>query len=593
MEWSLAEIFSDVKDPKIDEKINELDGLAENFIRKYKNQIKMPDFTAEKLLKLFKEDENFSEEISELGIFCRLNYSVKMMDPDNQYLFNKYKDFSTKIGQKLAFLDLEVGKLVYENQDLISNPILKDYKHYLEKMVRNFPHKLSETEEQIILEKDQFGVTAWSQLQGTWLNTRKFEVEVEGELKTLNYGEANGLLTHPDAVTRLSANKSIYGNLGKDEEIYTSALRNICKDWIKTTKRRKYDSPMHQALISNDISEEIIENLITSIEKHIPLYQRYLKLKAKILKLPVLKCSDVVAPFPDTPDMKFDWESAKDLVLQAYGSFGEEFKEIVSNMFERRHIDSVVRNGKRNGAWCSSWYKGKSAFIVQSFAESLRDIYTLIHELGHAVHAYLSSKKQTIKNTSISMLAAETASTFGELLLTDLLLKNAKSDSEKMFIITRVLDGAGQAIFQVCSRVWFEKSLYKAIEEGQLIDGKTISKLWCAGRDKVYGETTKWFEEMDWEWAMKPHYFIPNFRFYNFPYIYAQLFVYSLYKTYQNEGKAFVPKLVSLLEAGGSLSPKDLASKIGLDVTTPEFWNLGMKQYEYFVDELEKLYNNK
>ena len=162
-----------------------------------------------------------------------------------------------------------------------------------------------------------------------------------------------------------------------------------------------------------------------------------------------------------------------------------------------------------------------------------------------------------------------------------------------MYIITRVLDGAGQAVFQVCSRFWFEKSLYKAIEEGQLIDGKTVSKLWCAGRDKVYGETTKWFEEMDWEWTMKPHYFIPNFRFYNFPYIYAQLFVYSLYNTYQKEGKAFVPKLVSLLEAGGSLSPEDIASKIGLDVGKPEFWALGMKQYEHFVDELEKLCNSK
>ncbi len=517
-----------------------------------------------------------------------------MIDPDNQYLFNKFQDFSTKIGQKLVFLELEVGKLVFENQDLISNPILKDYKHYLEKIIRDFPHKLSETEEQIILEKDQFGITAWSQLQSTWLNSREFEVEVEGELKILNYGEANGLLTHPDAVTRLSANKSIYGNLGKDEEIYSSALRNICNDWIKITKRRKYDSPMHKALISNDISGEIIENLITSIEKHIPLYQRYLKLKAKILSLPMLNSSDVVAPFPDAPDMEFDWDSAKKLVLQAYESFGEEFKEIVSDMFERRHLNSAVRKGKRNGAWCSSWYKGKSAFIVQSFAGSLKDIYTLIHEMGHAVHAYLSSKKQTITNTtSISMLAAETASTFGELLLTDLLLKNAKSDSEKMFIITRVLDGAGQAIFQVCSRFWFEKSLYKAIEEGELIDGKTISKLWCNGRNKVYGETTKWFEEMDWEWCMKGHYFMPNFRFYNFPYIYAQLFVYSLYKTYQNEGKTFVPKLVSLLEAGGSLSPEDLASKIGLDVKKPEFWSLGMKQYEYFVDELERLYNSK
>ncbi len=203
----------------------------------------------------------------------------------------------------------------------------------------------------------------------------------------------------------------------------------------------------------------------------------------------------------------------------------------------------------------------------------------------------MASAAQSYFNIHPGYTVAETASTFGELLITDLLLEKADSDEEKMAILAHVLDDAGQAAFQVSARVWFEQDLYKAIESGENLDGKTISKYWCAGRDKIYGDSVEWFDEMDWEWTMKPHYFIPNFRFYNYPYVYAQLFVYALYKTYKQEGKEFVPKFKRLLAAGGSLSPEDLGKIIGLDVTKKDFWKLGIKQYEDFVNQLEKLMN--
>jgi oligoendopeptidase F len=187
------------------------------------------------------------------------------------------------------------------------------------------------------------------------------------------------------------------------------------------------------------------------------------------------------------------------------------------------------------------------------------------------------------------MIVAETASIFGELLLTDVMLSEAKSDDEKKAIICSVLDLAGRVLFQVTARAWFEQSLYNAIKQGEYLNYETVCKYWIAARNKTYGNVVEWFDEMETEWAVTPHYYIANFRFYNYPYVYAQLFVYALYQEYLKEGKEFVPKFKQILSAGSSISPTELGKVIGVDVADPSLWKLGMKQYERFVEDLEKM----
>jgi oligoendopeptidase F len=587
--WDLSEMFQGPDDPKINEVLKKLDKQVDEFIRDYKGKLNFPEFSADDLLVLLKKQESFTADFFEFNSFARLSFSANMTIPEIKTLFNKAQEFSAKIGAKLAFLEIETGKYVYENEQVISDPKLENYKHSLEKLKRVYPHRLSEIEEQLIIEKDQYGIIGWQQLQSKWLNTRMFDVEVEGEIKKLSYGEANGLLAHPDKGTRRSANKAIYGVLGEDEEIFSSAMHNICSDWVRTSKRRKHDSPMHQSLIANDVDQEIIDNLMKAIDEHSVIYRKYLALKAKMLNLPKLSCEDIVAPLPDVPNTEYTWERTQELILKAYRNFDEDFYSTAKDMFERNHIDASPRMGKRNGAFCSSWYNGKTSYILQTFTGALGNVYTLAHELGHAVHGYMVSREQTIMNARYPMVIAEVASIFGELLLTDLLLSEAESKEEKKAILSRVLDGAGMATFQVSARVWFEQNMYRTIEDGGFLDGKTISKLWISARDKIYGDAVEWFEEMNWEWTMKPHYFMPNFRFYNYPYVFAQMFVYALYQLYKEQGDAFIPKLKLILKSGGSKTPKEFGELMGLDITKPDFWKLGMKQYERFVDELEKL----
>jgi oligoendopeptidase F len=369
--------------------------------------------------------------------------------------------------------------------------------------------------------------------------------------------------------------------------VWASAIRSVCSDHLQMCDWRKYPSPMTQSLIDNDVEQEAIDSLMRTIEENVKAYRGYLRLKAKLMGLEKLGNWDIVAPLPNTPEKKYTWAESMKEVVTAYRGFDSEWGNWVQDMYSKRHIDGEVRKGKRSGAFCSSWLSGKSAWVLQSFNGQMGDVYTQAHELGHAVHAYLGSRHQRPSNYEIGSCIAECGSGFGELLLTDRLLKEAKNNEERQAVLATVLDEFGMAAYQVSARVWFEQSMYESIKEGKYLDGETISNLWVAGRDRIYGDVVEWLPEMKWEWTMKPHYYIPNYRFYNYPYVYAQLFVFALYRLYGEQGKTFVPKMRNILAAGSSRSPADLAKEVGFNVTEASFWRKGIQQFEEFIDQLE------
>ena len=585
--WDLTELFPSINDIKVDQAIAEAKATVDMFEKTYRG--KTASLSAEGLLRCLSDIETFEAKFSDLTLYSSLSFAMDMTQPQAQALNDKVDKLSANISKQLAFYSLELGALVKSKPQIINEPALSNYKHSLERVQRRVEHQLSEVEEQLIIEKDQFGVYAWEELQSKWLNTRLFDVVVLGEKKTLSYGEVNGLLPHHDRATRESANRSIYGLLGKDGELFSAALRNICNDWVNVSKRRKYASPVESSLISNDTEESIIGNLLKTIEAGAVSYRRYLKLKAKLMNLPVLGNHDIVASLPESPELKFTFKQAEDLITKAYSRFDPQYATGVKEMFQKRRIDSTPRFGKRNGAFCAGYYNGKSAYILQSFNGTLTDVFTLAHELGHATHDWYASRSQTLLNMSVPSTVAETASIFGELLLTDLLLDGAKSDEERKALLCMVLDETGMTAFQVTARVWFEQALYSSIEQGEFLDYKTICSHWTMSRDRIFGDAVTWFPEMQAEWTMKPHYYMANYRFYNYPYVYAQMFVYSLYERYLEEGKAFVPKLVKALSAGGSMSPMGIGEVVGLNVTDSNFWKGGLKVFERLIGDLEKV----
>ena len=586
MIWDLSQLVENTEPTSIQKKLESMVTEAEKARDVYHGKIGSLD--AKGLLELLEMKDTYILKFEGVIMYCRLMYSADSIDDVAKQLNDAARRAYMKVGQALAFIDIELGKVLAENRSLITDPVLAEYKHYLERIVRRVPHMLSETEERLVIMKDKNGINAWGMLQSDWLSTKTFDIEIEGETKTLPYGKIIGLYQSPDRDLRKRSNQTVYENLGKDEIVWSSAIRAVCEDHLRMCELRKYPTPMTQSLIANDVDQQTIDSLVRTIEKNVGLYQRYLGLKAKLMDLDKLANYDMVAPLPNAPDMDYDWKEARKEVVSAYIGFDEEMGGWVDEMFERRHIDGEIRKGKSSGAFCASWLAGKSAYILQSFNQRVGDVYTQAHELGHAIHAYLGSRAQKPSNYEIGSCIAETGSIFGELLLTERLLSKAKTKEEKQAILTNILDEFGMAAFQVSARVFFEQSMYDAIKRGEFLDGETVAKLWVTARDKIYGDSVNWLDVMKWEWTMKPHYYIANYRFYNYPYVFAQLFVFALYQLYKEQGESFIPKLKRLLAAGSSKSPHELGAELGFDITDETFWEKGMKQAEKFIDILEE-----
>ncbi len=520
--------------------------------------------------------------------YCFLKYAANSTDEVAKQLNDAARRAMMNANQALAFIDIELGKLLGAKPSLVSDTVLAEYKHYLERLLRKVPHMLSETEEQLVIMKDKNGISAWEQLQSDWLSTRTFTIEINGEKKTLPYGRMVGLYQSSDRDLRKRAYQTVYEGLGKDDIIWASAIRAVCEDHTQMCQMRKWPTPMAQSLIDNDVDQQTIDSLMKTIEKNAPLYQRYLRLKAKLMNLPKLANYDLLAPLPKAPETTYTWADARMKTTTAYSRFDEQVVEWITEMYEKRHLDGEVRQGKTAGAFCSSWLSGKSAYVLQSFNEKISDVYAQAHELGHAIHAYFLSRAQKPSNSEVGSCMAETGSIFGELLLTDYLLQEAQTPEQRQAILAVVLDEFGMAAFQVSARVFFEQALYDYIKKGQFLDSETIAKLWVSARTKICGDALDWLDILKWEWTKTPHYYIPNYRFYNYPYVFAQLFVYALYRLYKEQGKGFAPKLKALLSAGSTKSPRELAAELGYDITQEEFWQKGMKQAEEFINMLEK-----
>ncbi|UCE95499.1 MAG: M3 family oligoendopeptidase [Candidatus Bathyarchaeota archaeon] len=585
MVWDLSQLVESTEPVWIQEKLKSMVVEVEKFREQYHG--KVINMSAKGILEFLEMKDELYLRFEGVMKYCRLMYSANSLDNVAKQLNDAAESALMKLGQAMAFVDIELAKLVSKTPSLFNDPALAEYRHFLERIAKRAPHILSEIEERLIIMKDKNGVNAWEKLQGDWLSTRTFKIEIDGEMKTLPYGKMRGLYQSPDRDLRKRAYQIVHKELGGYEIIWSSALRAVCDDHLQVSKLRKYEDSMTQSLIDNDVDKKTIESLMRTIENNVSLYQRYLRLKAKLMKLDKLADFDLFAPLPHVPDMKYNWQKSREEIVAAYGDFDREIGKWIDEMFDKKHIDGEIRRGKWSGAFCSSWISGKTAFILQSFNERIGDVYTQAHELGHAIHAYLGSRAQKPSNLEIGSCIAETGSIFGELLVTEQLLANAKTKEERQAILITILDEFGIAAFRVSARVFLEQDLYNALSQGRFLDGKAVAKMWVRARDRIFGNSVDWLDAMQWEWTRTPHYFFANYRFYNYPYVYAQLFVFALYKLYKEQGAEFVPKLKKLLAAGSSESPRDLAAEIGLDIADEAFWEKGMKQAEEFIEMLE------
>ena len=583
-EWDLSDLFTDLNDPNIDLKIIDSIQLSTKAGVNFKGKI-----TEKNLLEFLQLYEEIYSSINDVILFAKLLVSADQANKDAKELQNKVQNALNKIEKKLTFASLEIGNLLTSRAEIIQNEFFKPYKHYLEKILRNHKYKLSEAEENLIIEKNQYGITEWSKLRSQWLSTRKFTLQLGSEKQIVSWSSGYKYFFSPNREFRVEAIKSILGGLQKDEELFASALRSICGNFYTESVRRNY-TVVESSCIANDITQEMLFKMFTTIEKNVDLYQDFLKYKAKLLGTETLLGEDFEAPINfegSEPDIS--WEEAKKIILSSYEAFDKEIGEIIIDMFARNHIDSLPRSAKVPGAYSNSWYNGKSAFVLTSFQNNIESVSSLVHELGHAIHAYLSTKSQNLLSQKSPMVIAETASEFGKMLFAEYYMKQSTNlNTKKQFLFSNV-ENLMTIIFEVGSRFRFEESLYKAIANGQYLSPQKINELFWKARQKYFGDAIKWHPEQAYHWAWKSHYYGTGIRFYNYPYVFAEMLVLGLYNKYRTEGNSFTSQYKKFLASGGSKSPYDLGKEMGIDLNSETFWISGLQEVARQFNELKNM----
>ncbi|MFX0208824.1 MAG: M3 family metallopeptidase [Candidatus Hodarchaeota archaeon] len=586
--WDLTLIFK--SDEEIHETIRKAQAEAEMIENDYRGKINATEMIPNDILRLLERIESLQEKAEGLYWYGQLKVSADQTDEEALKLQNTLKSFRLEIKKKIAFVKIELGKLLAGNEEILESPILANYHHYMENILRKHKYTLSEVEEQLILEKDLNGVMAWSQFRAEWLGSKQFKALIDNEEKTFFWSEAQGLLRSPDRTNRKNTIVAVMDALKEDGNIFSSALRNICVNHVTMARRRNYDT-MASSLITNDIAQDMIDNLYAAIEDNLDIFHEILLLKAKILRTEKLLGEDLWAPIPQLGEetKKISWNEAKETVTEILYDFDDKFGKIADKMFAESHIDASPRKGKRGGAFCSTNEYAKECFILQSYNETFDDLSTLAHEMGHAVHGYSCLEAQTFLNWDVSFCIAECASEFVRFLLIDK-MKEIVPDPQKRVILFNHLEDLGIVIFEVGSRTQFEKSLYSAIEAGEYLNMDKISNLFLKSRTDYFGEAIEFLPQQKYDWMWKPHYFRIDLRFYNYPYVFAELIVLALYNKFKSEGESFKPKFKAFLAAGSSKSPQELVEDMGMDLTTKEFWQMGLNEIRAILKEVKSLF---
>lgn len=523
--------------------------------------------------------------------YCSLRYCANTTDKEATQLYDWSQRARSSMMQLRKPLELKLAKMVLATPELIQSPELADYAHLLKRLRASAPYYLSEQEETMIIAKDVYGIDTMAQLQESWVSEKTFEIEVQGQLKTVPYSVLSAMRMNPDRSVREMASTTLYKSYADDKLLHGTALRSICADHVTMTKRRKMPSTMIQALLANDVDEATVESLLKTIEGTADKYQKFLKLKAKLMGLDKLAGHDIIAPITEKPAWKFDWPEARSVVVDSFTAFDGAIGNVVEDMFTSRLIDAANRVGKTSGAFCSWWPGAKKSYVLLSFNGTMSNVFMLAHENGHAAQDHMIFHAQAPSNYESGACMAETGSIFGELLLAEKLLSMSDSDEKRLEILVHVLGDFFYTVYYVGVRALFEKSMYSSIQDGALLDADKACGLWTVAKSRIFGDSVDWSMSpgMEYEWARISHHFIPNYRFYNWPYSFAQMLVYALYESYNEGDPVFMTHFKKLLAAGGSLSPKDQIALVGHDITDPKFWGLGAKQADRFLDELKKL----
>lgn len=443
-------------------------------------------------------------------------------------------------------------------------------------------HLMSPDEEALAAQLQLTGGSAWNQLFNNFTSQITTEVEVAGERQTLPITAVRNLAYEPDRDLRRRAYEAELAAWEHAAVPIAAALNSVKGEMLTLSERRGWDSPLDVALFNNNIDRETLDTLLETTRAYFPHLRRYMKAKARALGIPVLTWYDLFAPL-NVGGRTWEFQESRDFVIENFGTYSTQLADLARRAFEERWIDAEPREGKRGGAFCM-WVRDGESRILANFQPAFGGMGTLAHELGHAFHNLMRAERTFVQRQT-PMTLAETASLFCETLTQEAALAEA-GPREQLAILEASLQDAIQVTVDIMSRFIFETEVFERRKQKEL-SIEEFKEIMIEAQRATYGDGLDPEILHPYMWAVKPHYY--GSTFYNFPYLFGQLFSLGLYTRYRAEAEGFRAGFEDLLSATGMASPADLAARFDIDLHEPEFWRASLDIIRDQVDRFEAL----
>ncbi len=579
-EWDLTELVKNPKSSVFQKQILELEKQAKKF-EKIKSKLD-PKISSKKFMSILKEIEEISEKMSKIGGYASLSYSSDTQSDEATSLMTKMSKLGSEISNKILFFDLWWKTQVDEKNAKRLMKGTGELNEYLSHKRLFAKYSLSEPEERIINTLDVTGISALVKLYDKITNAYEYKMKVGNKTKILTREELTNYVRSTNPKIRETAYRTILTKYTQNKGVTGEIYQNIVLNWRdEGIEIRGYDSPISMRNIGNDIDDKTIESLLSVCRKNSSVFQKFFVQKAKMLKMKKLRRYDLYAPAAaNIKEKNYSYNTSVKLVFESLGKFSETLEGFARKVFDENHVDSSIRQGKRDGAFCSTLTPKITPYVLVNFTGKSRDVFTLAHELGHAVHSQ-AAQDRSILVQDAPLPLAETASTFSELLLYDN-LSDKISDNEKKIILSEKIDDLYATILRQSFFTIFEIDAHKQIGDGSTV--REISKMYLQNLKEQFGNSVNLSEDFAIEWSCIPHFY--HTPFYCYAYSFGNLLALSLFQRYKKEGKDFVPAYINILAAGGSKKPEKILSEYGFNIRSPKFWQEG---FDYVNEQVKAL----
>lgn len=580
--WDLSLLFE--TEEAFEQAIENVEKEVDDFVVRYNNKIEDSKQINQALLHY----RRISESLVHIDTYARLDVEANVFNTKAQSRLAMVRNKLSILSSKLSFLESDLAQL---SVDLLEKAAEnKEDRVYLEKLIKDKPHLLSKEEEKTLAALSNtidFPYQSYNDIKFRDIAFPDFVVD--GKTIEMTYNSFEGRLEdHVDTAIRREAFRVFSETIAKYQHGTASAYNAQVQTEKTMATLRGFDSVFDYLLARQDVSQDLYHRQMDVImEKLAPHMRRYAKLLGKIHNLDTVTYADLKLDIDPSYAPKISFEEARTYILDGLAVLGEDYLKIMENAFDNRWIDYAETKGKRTGAFCSSPY-GKNSFILMFFSESMSDVMTLAHELGHAGHFQLAQSHQNSMNSRASMYFVEAPSTTNELLLENHLLDVAKDDLRmKRWVLSQMVSKTYYHNFVThFMEAYYQREVYRLVDAGKSIDADTLNKLFRETLEKFWGDSVELTEGAELTWMRQPHYYMGLY-----PYTYSAGLTIGtqMAKKLREEGDEVAKNWIEVLKLGGTKSPEALAKAAFVDVSTDQPLKDTIAYIGSLIDQIEEI----